>query len=458
MTNISTGARTYVVANTGSATQQDGNELTPFVGFKGFMAVQQVAKPGDTILLRGPLEYGVVRFSAGGVAGLPLTVKQHPDGGCIDGHDEWPRGEAAWTGIDLEGNPTEAVHRPLLRITGDYVRWSVPVRNSRGRLVQLGDGKRTVTGSRVVDTQLVGARTAPVELRDTVGCGVIRCQIEDGSNYYPDRSERDINEKNFSGCIKLIDAVDSLIEGNRIRNHYGNVVTPGRGSRGAKVLNNEIHDCNGSLIYVEWCRDVLVEGNIMWYSPAWRLGIHSAIAINNEAEYSVDGHEAANIRIIGNVALGTSVGMAVWGNEGQDRTVAGIELTDNIFVNQIGAGLRTNYNAKFKDFVGRHNIFAGADKSKLLDLRSTYPVDLDNSNHYVAPSGIAVQRAENAEHVRRLAAVLRATYPFQEPEAQPVDPPKEDPRQIELRAWLAEADDLVPQLTEWLARGRALVG
>lgn len=459
MTNISTNPRTFIVAHVGSNQQQTGSEGTPFVGFKGLLAAQQVAQPGDIILLRGPLEYGVVRFSANGAEGAPITVAPHPDGGHVDGHNDWPRGKAAWTGIDLDGNPTEAVHTPLVRILGDYVKWSVPVKNSRGRSIQIGNDKQTVTGTRIADTLISGARTAPIELRNTIGCGVIRCQIEDGSNYYPERADRDINDKNFSGCIKLIGAVDSLITDNRIRHHYGNVVTPGRGSRGTKVLRNEIHDCNGSLIYIEWARDVLVEGNVLWYSPEWTMGVHSAIVINNEEEYNQAGHEAAGIRVIGNVALGTSVGMAVWGNEGQDRTVAGIELTDNIFINQLGAGLRTNYNAKFREFVCRHNIFAGADKSKLLDLRSASPVDLDDSNHYVAPSGIPDQRAANAAEVRGLAAALRAQYPIKAPPVDPPDPPKEeDPRQIELRAWLAEADDLMPQLNDWLERGRALVG
>lgn len=443
---------TYIVAERGAVAAQDGSELNPYVGFDGLNQAQAIAKPGDTILIRGTLIGGRARITANGDPSARIIIAPHPDGGAIDGQYSWPRGDAAWTGIGIDGQPTEGVHTPLVRIAGDYIQWRVPVRNSRGRLLQIGDGKRTTIGSHIVDTQIIGARTAMVELRNTVGCGISRCSIEDGSNYYPDRTDRDINVKNFSGCIKLIDAVDSRIEHNKITKHYGNVITPGRGSKGAVVRGNEIHDCNGSLIYIEWCRDVVVEDNVMWYSSSWDRGIHSAIVINNEEEYNVSGHEAGNIVILNNLALGISNGLNVWGNEGKDLTVAGILATGNTFLNCINAALRTARNARVKNFTLRNNFFAGPDEDKLLDLRSASRIDFDESNHRVALPDHFAKRAENAEHVRRLAKAVRNTVPPEELED------KTEALRQELRRWLTKADELVPELEEWLKRGRTLVG
>lgn len=444
---------TYVVANVGDQQQQDGSELTPYVGFQGLIAVQALAKPGDTILIRGPLEYGVVRWAAHGAPDAPIVIKPHPDGGQLDGHYRWPRGAAAWIGVDVAGDATEGVHTPLLRIAGDHTHWQVPILRSRGRLVQLGgDKSRPTVGARVQHTRIEGAMTAMIDIRYARGCAVVDNDISEGSAYYPQRGgDRELDEDNVAGCIKTIQATDTTIEGNRIKHHYGNVVTPSRGSDGVLVRNNEIHDCNGTFVYVHWATRVTVEDNVSWYSPAWGgsgFGTHSAYVVNNEHEFLTEGNQAGNVKFLRNIALGTSYGLAVWGNEGEEVLVDGIEATDNSFINCTKAALRTQRNARYRGFVLRRNLLAAPVEGQLTELLSSAPLDMDESNRLVVGGPVTATRAGSAAEVRELAQLLRlASVP------RPVGPDR-----AAWRAWLAEADELIPQLQEFFERGKALVG
>jgi hypothetical protein len=52
----------YVVADAGDASSQDGSEAYPFVNVDGMRAVQQVASPGDTVLVRESLSLRLERL------------------------------------------------------------------------------------------------------------------------------------------------------------------------------------------------------------------------------------------------------------------------------------------------------------------------------------------------------------------------------------------------------------
>lgn len=442
-----TMTNTYIVASDGDRSNQDGSELHPYVGFDGLDAVEAIAKPGDTVLLRGEFTGGVVRWRAHGVKGKPITIAEHPDGGRINGHHDWPAGPAAWTGIDLDGNPTEGVHAPLVRIHGDYVKWSVPVLQSRGRLVQIGgDRARITTGTSIENTLIRSAMTAMIDIRDATACGVYNCDIDTGSAYYPQRGGgRVLSEKNIAGCIKTIRATDITIEGNRIRRHYGNTITPSRGSDGIKVINNEIWDCNGSMVYVHWATNVLVDANVCWYTPGWEMGIHSAYVVNNEEEFHHEDVAAGSVTFRNNIALGTSHGGNIWGNEGKDVMVDGILFEGNAFINCVDHALRTAHNAQYRNFVLKHNLFVAPKKSQLFDLRSSHELDMDETNRTVVGGPVTATRAANAEEVRQFAALLRAG----------------EAGSGEVGRWLAEGKALMPQLQAWWERrprGRNALG
>lgn len=432
---------TYIVAATGDTdNQQDGSEQHPFIGFQGMQDVQKYVKPGDTVLLRGTFSAGQIRWGVHGTRENRITIDQHPDGAKVDGQYIAPYGAARWRGVDLDGNPTEGVHAPLVRIRGDFTNWMVPVMNSRGRLVQIGgDRNRVTVGSNVTDTIIQGARTAMIDIRDARMCGVYRCHIEDGSNYYPARGgDRILTEQNIAGCIKTIRAENIWIVGNRIKKHYGNVITPSRSSNIIHILENEVSDCNGTAVYVHWATNVRVKKNVSWYSPEWKMGIHSAYVVNNEEEFHHEDVAAGRVLFHKNLALGTSYGLNIWGNEGKDVMVDGLKATENTFINCTKAALRTQRNAQYKNFLLRDNIFAAQSEDELFDLNSPYELDMDESNRSIVGK-VSATRAYTAGDIRRLEAYLR------------VDTDKGVPP-VEARKWIAEGKKLMPQLQEWWAR------
>ncbi|MEZ4684155.1 MAG: hypothetical protein R2932_59090 [Caldilineaceae bacterium] len=93
-------------------------------------------------------------------------------------------------------------------------------------------------------------------------------------------------------------------------------------------------------------------------------------------------------------------------------------------------------------------------------------------------SRYSVSIIDTRDHPSDVVTGLRSDYPDEEPGSTwghhsfrleftltgdqstgPVEPPTEgEIDRAALRAWLAEADDLMPQLGDWLARGNALVG
>ncbi len=442
--------QTYIVSENGT-TGGDGSEGRPFASLERASAV---ANPGDQVLVRGTLR-NPVKWGKDGTGGAPITIAPHPDGGRIDGGYMLPAGKAQFVG------PTglERVDKALVLIAASNVEWTVDVGRSRGRGIQIGDGKKRVGGSTVSGATLAGIRAAPIDIRGADGVIIFGNTTRDTGNY--NTTVRDTTAYNVSGCIKTLDSTGVLIEDNDIEQHYGNVLSPSRLTVGITVRRNRIRDCAGSLIYSHFAQDVTIEENILWYSPDWTR-IHDGIVINNEEEFTAEGSRPGQIRILRNLIMGVRNGIAVWANEGADVVTDGIEVEGNIVINAVEWALLVRDARKVRGMRVLRNVLS-ATNERLIDVRggdgaSIYfadngysrevPAFARHAGDWAAPT-VAELRAINVEEVSAFAARLGKPAP------EPVDPLID---QDELRAWLKETETMPAQLEAWLARGRALVG
>ena len=441
--------QTYIVSENGT-TGGDGSEGRPFASMERASAV---ANPGDRVLVRGTLRK-VAKWGKDGIGDAPITIAPHPDGGRIDGAYMLPAGKAQFVG------PTglERVDKALVLLTASHVKWGVNITQSRGRGVQIGDGKKRVTGCAVNGATLVGIRAAPVDIRGADGVAIVGCATSDTGNY--NTTVRDTAAYNVSGCIKTLDSTNVLIEDNDIDQHYGNVVTPSRLTVGITVRGNRIRDCAGSLIYSHFAQDVTIAENILWYSPAWTR-IHDGIVINNEEEFTTEGSRPGNVRILRNLIMGVRNGIAFWGNEGTDVVTDGIEVEGNTVINPTEWALLVRDARKVRNMRVVRNILS-ATNQRLIDVRGG-----DGASIYFEENGYSREVQAFARHGGDWAAKtvdeLRAVgagevTSFAARLAKPVVVPDPVVDLVALRAWLKEAEDLPAQIEAWLARGRVLVG
>lgn len=441
--------QTYIVSENGS-TGGDGSDGRPFASLERASAV---ANPGDQVLVRGTLR-NVVKWGKDGADGAPITIAPHPDGGRIDGAYMLPAGKAQFTG------PTglERVDKALVLVTGSNVKWGVDIVQSRGRGIQIGDGKKRVTDSAVNGATLAGIRAAPIDIRGADRVSVVGCATRDTGNY--NTTVRDTTAYNVSGCIKTLDSTGVLIEDNDIEQHYGNVLSPSRLTVGITVRGNRIRDCAGSLIYSHFAQDVEISDNVLWYSPSWQR-IHDGIVINNEEEFTTEGSHPGNVRILRNLIMGVRNGIAFWGNEGTDVITDGIVVDGNIVINPTEWALLVRDARKVRNMRVLRNVLSAANQ-QLIDVRggdgatirfeengynSEVPAWARHAGDWVAQT-VAESRAAGASEVTGFAARL----------AKPVVVPEPTIDLAGLRAWLKEAETLPAQLQAWLARGRVLVG
>lgn len=398
--------QTYIVSANGAATG-DGSEGTPFATMD---QAEKVAKPGDTVMARGTIK-GVAKWNKPGMAEAPITIVSHPDGGNIDGGYTLPTGKAEFVG------PTglERVDKPLVLVDASHVIWSVDITRSRGRGVQFGLGKKRVTGSALRGAKLTGIRAAPIDIRGADNIVISDNTTRDTGNY--NTTVRDTTAYNVSGCIKTLNSTDIVIENNDISQHYGNVLTPSRLTVGIKVLNNRIWDCAGSLIYVHFAQDVLVQGNVLWYGADWTR-IHDGIVVNNEEEFTAEGSKPGTIRIVNNTMLGVRNGIAMWANEGTGIVTDGIEVSGNTVINPVEAALLVRDGRLVKGMTVVGNRFSSV-AGKLLDVRQAsgnvvfggngYSGDVEawakHANDWKVPT-VGALKADSADEVLRLAKVV----------------------------------------------------
>lgn len=376
----------HYIDNTKNNVLQLGTTESPY---HSFAQVQNVVQPGDTVLVKG-VYHEVVKWRKSGKSLLPITITlldSIDTDSCIDGKYLLPTANNERVGAEgLKGNDS-----PLVLIDASFVIWCVPIKNSRGRGIQFGTDKNTSENGTFTNSVIDGCRTAPIDARNVKDLTISYNRISDTSNY--NTKVRDSKKYNYAGCIKTL-KVDGLnIIGNVISNHYGNVITPSRGTKNIVIKDNAISDCWGSLIYLHFCNTATVIGNFLYYTSNWKQSYHAGIVVNNEEEFIDENNVPGNFTIKNNFILGTDNGIALWGNEGSNIITENIDIFYNWIINTRESAILVRDGKKVKNVkIYNNNLSINSKDTKLffnikgglenLDIKNNGQPFISTSNYF----------------------------------------------------------------------------
>lgn len=389
-------ANTLVVGNNTGASNERAT----------FAAALADATPGTNIVIRGVLSEQIRwRENKSGSADAPITVTPWDPQSKIDGRYALPNGSEGITPW-IAPDGTKGFHSSLVAINADYVTWGVPVVRSQGRALQLGGTGRRKKGLVVEGGAIQGVRTAPIDIRNVDGATVRELTISDSCNYNRNKGSGDTN---WAGAIKTLDARNVLVENVNIWQHYGNVVTPSRLSDGVTVRNVAVWDSPGAAFYSHYARNVLFDNCLAFFTPNYTGPRSSGFYLNNEEEFTNEGSTPGNVVIDNCMALGTTLGLILGGNEGTTGAAVatdGMTMRNSVLLN-CDIGMRLNNNAQVRNgqFVGNH--FLGSTRLVTGSMAPYSWADNTWSDEAYAPThGTGNKIAAN-----RWASVLRAAMP-----------------------------------------------
>lgn len=341
----------YYIDNTKKNTIQDGTKDNPFITFTSALKTIKTSAAKTTIWVNGIFNE-VVKWNINNTEIKPITPET-----AIDGRYLLPSGTTRIGAEKLEGND-----RPLVLITGNDILWSIKIINSRGRGIQVGGNANNSFNNVIIDNAIIqGCRTAAIDARNGTSLTISNNSIFDTSNY--NTKVRDSAKYNYAGSIKTLSVDGLLVFNNKIFNHYGNVLTPSRGTKNVIIRNNEIFDCWGSLIYLHFVNTCEVYENKIYYTPTWQQSKHAGVVVNNEEEFVNEGSIPGNIIIRNNYILGVDNGIALWGNEGADVITTNIDIFSNVIVNTSDSAILVRDGKKVKN-VNIHDNILSVDKSQ----------------------------------------------------------------------------------------------
>lgn len=341
----------YYIDNTKKNTKEDGTKDNPFITFASALRTIKTSATKTTVWVNGVFNE-VVKWNIDNTEVKALTPET-----VIDGKYLLPTGTTRIGAEKLEGND-----KSLVLITGNNILWSIKVNNSRGRGLQVGNNANNSFNNVIIDDIFVqGCRTAAIDARNGTNLTISKSSIFDTSNY--NTKVRDSAKYNYAGSIKTLNVDGLFVFNNRIFNHYGNVLTPSRGTKNVIIRNNDIFDCWGSLIYLHYVNNCEVYENTIYYTPAWKQSKHAGVVINNEEEFVDEGGVPGNIIIRDNYILGTDNGIGIWGNEGANVITTNIEIFNNIIINTTDSAILIRDGKKVKN-VNIHDNILSVDKSQ----------------------------------------------------------------------------------------------
>lgn len=357
----------------------NGSEDNPFTSFA---QAEKVAKAGDIFFLTGVISEPI-RWTTSGTKENPISfvVKNAKDVvSCIDGKYQFPSAKNERVGAEgLKGNDST-----LVLIDASYIVWSVSIKNSRGRGIQVGSEKSKITDIILRDFGINGCRTAPIDARNCKNLVIERSSIIDTSNY--NTKVRDSKRYNYAGCIKTLNVDGLTIRNNIISNHYGNVVTPSRNTKNIVIEDNFVFDCWGSLIYLHFCNTAEVRGNYLFYTPGWKQSIHAGIVVNNEEEFLDEGVIPGNFKIHNNYIFGTDNGIALWGNEGADVVTSDIGIFNNYIINTSDSAILVRDGKKVRNVIITNNRLM--TKGRTIEVKGGYDNLTIHTNGFINPLAI----------------------------------------------------------------------
>lgn len=322
-----------------------------------------MAKPGDTILVRGGTYAEVVTFTQSGKDGQPITLAAYPgEKPVIDGQYNLPAvPNSGWATCNNTVSPATCFHyKPLVDIAASYIVLDgFEVRHSLGRGVWIHNKDFRVNNIVVRNMEIHDNRNAGIKMMDADYVVFEASRVWHNSNYAT--HDRPAKELNWSHAVNALQSTNITYRNNVIFNNYGEGIGTGRGSSNITIINNEVYDNLALQVYIHRSVDVEVSNNKVYCTGDKNFlrggNIPSGIVVNNESSFT-NLSVVDNALVRDNYIVGCRQGFAMWGGGGSVKIGSrNITVENNTFVNAASMPNKNEASAiTILEGEGHHNI------------------------------------------------------------------------------------------------------
>jgi hypothetical protein len=314
-----------IIASPTPSATPDGSELSPY----SLPAALALAKPGDTVMLRGVF-HEVLTLSKTYTSASPLTVRAHPDGATIDGQFKLPAMPADLGQTQTAPDGTKANYKPLVSVTGKFINVDgLVICNSQGR----GIGVSNTSNVNLSNLTVEWSRNAGVHLHTVQNVVLYRVVNRHAGCYY--QALRDPNLYNWPVAFNVLYSKNVRIEECESSDNWGEGLSLGRGTADSTVTRSTLSNNMALQLYLHRSERCQAVGNLVYCDGSGFIS--PGIVINNEDNFT--GTVANHILVANNIIAGCAHNLGVWGNEASGATSQAIDFLLNTSVNSRDGGL-----------------------------------------------------------------------------------------------------------------------
>lgn len=296
-------AKDWFVSPKGSD-KQSGTISSPF---RTIIKASQVAKPGDTIMLRGGTYFlsSSQRIDTSGSPGLPITVQSYPS--------EW----AILDGKNLTiGTDAFTVGQQYINLK------NFEVANSRNHGLSIWGGKHIVTSGLIVH----GSQRNGIFIGHSNLWAVDDIKVEKSTIFNNVLTNSSLNLNGWPAALACNSCTNIVFENNTVYKNYGEGINFNQ-VKGGKIIGNKAFDNFSVNLYLDQTSNVIVAqnflsttGDIKFFRDG-KSATQISVANEGSVNYSTD------LTITGNILVGGLAGFrySSWG--------VGGGLRNTLFVN-----------------------------------------------------------------------------------------------------------------------------
>ncbi len=298
-----------------STTGDDGNSGTLEKPFKTIQKGVSMAKPGETVYIRGGTYHEVVSVDNSGTSEKIITISGYPGEKVIlDGKNILPTGE----------NPRTQQWKPLLVVKGSHILLKdMTIQNSTSRGIQSG-GEYVTLRNLVIDHIFeygIGIHNQYNIVED--------CEVSDTCRVFL--------IKDGPPAVVIVDTANAIIRRNNIHDNHNQGIGLLR-SYYVTIEDNFVKNSGNGSIYCDNAAYPLVQRNIVYYDDDYKKPT-AGIMLADEDYTQISKSMLYAPVIINNIVYNASTGFNYWQGERDDSALIDGVFCNNTFININGSGI-----------------------------------------------------------------------------------------------------------------------
>ena len=338
----------YTISPAGNdSTGQPNSDINQY---ETFSKVLTLAGNGDTIYVRGTITGQVIDISNNYSVSAHLKIKEHVDGGLIDGQWTHPTGTAFKTGPD-----GDFVYTPLVGISGRFIDWHVPITRSRGRGIGITGPDNLVEGLGASPIQISWSRNANLHISGTQNIIIRNILSMYSGSYY--QGIRDPSVYNWAVSTNCLDSTNVLFDRIVSWRNWGEGFAAGRGTTYLTLQDSILADNLSLNAYMNGAHHVWFLRNLIFCTGG---GIDydrgGGVVIRNEPN-TADFFPGHDLWVAHNLLVGNRHNIQIASNQVPGHSIYNVYVYNNTLINAVRPNPSSTYSGFNLASGDRNNLF-----------------------------------------------------------------------------------------------------